>query len=95
MSLQVVQVFDSWAAQLAPQDFDVFAGPYLSYIFRQVLGLVIATCCKMGRSDDAKRHQTPGLPCLFHIRPTAVYCIVYTLYQHCLVLLAVATHRKP
>eukprot|EP00887_Chlorella_sp_A99_P000176 scaffold13.g176.t1 len=32
---QVLQVFDSWAAQLSPQDFDVFAGPYLQYIFRE------------------------------------------------------------
>lgn len=28
-------MFDSWAAQLSPQDFDVFAGPYISYILRK------------------------------------------------------------
>lgn len=32
---QVVQVFDSWAAQLSPQDFDVFAGPYISYVLKK------------------------------------------------------------
>lgn len=32
---QAVQIFDSWAAQLSPQDFDVFAGPYISYIIQQ------------------------------------------------------------
>lgn len=32
---QVVQIFDSWAAQLSPQDFDIFSGPYLSYIIKQ------------------------------------------------------------
>lgn len=32
---QVVQIFDSWAAQLSPQDFDVFAGPYLHYIVKE------------------------------------------------------------
>lgn len=32
---QVVQIFDSWAAQLSPQDYDVFAGPYLRYIIQE------------------------------------------------------------
>lgn len=32
---QVVQIFDSWAAQLAPSDFDVFCGPYLHYIIAE------------------------------------------------------------
>lgn len=32
---QVVQLFDSWAAQLAPKDFDVFAGPYIKYIIEE------------------------------------------------------------
>lgn len=26
---QVVQIFDSWASHLSPQDFDVFSGPYI------------------------------------------------------------------
>jgi uroporphyrinogen decarboxylase len=32
---QTVQIFDSWAAQLSPQDFDIFAGPYITYIIQQ------------------------------------------------------------
>ena len=33
---QAVQIFDSWAAELAPQDFDVFAGPYIKQIIADV-----------------------------------------------------------
>lgn len=33
---QVVQIFDSWASELAPQDFDVFAGPYIKQIIKSV-----------------------------------------------------------
>eukprot|EP00798_Chlamydomonas_sp_ICE-L_P009747 gene9747-7622_t len=29
---QVIQIFDSWASELAPQDFEVFAGPYIKRI---------------------------------------------------------------
>jgi uroporphyrinogen decarboxylase len=29
---QVIQIFDSWASQLMPQDFDVFAGPYIKKV---------------------------------------------------------------
>ena len=31
-----IQIFDSWAGQLAPSDFDEFAGPYLNRLVREV-----------------------------------------------------------
>ena len=33
---QAVQIFDSWASELAPQDFDVFSGPYIQRIIDSV-----------------------------------------------------------
>lgn len=33
---QAVQIFDSWASQLAPSDFDIFAGPYIKQIVDSV-----------------------------------------------------------
>ncbi|KAJ9533935.1 hypothetical protein QJQ45_027041 [Haematococcus lacustris] len=29
---QVIQIFDSWASELMPQDFDVFSGPYINKV---------------------------------------------------------------
>eukprot|EP00882_Tetradesmus_deserticola_P009407 GHRQ01009930.1.p1 GENE.GHRQ01009930.1~~GHRQ01009930.1.p1 ORF type:complete len:378 (+),score=155.46 GHRQ01009930.1:169-1302(+) len=33
---QVVQIFDSWASHLSPQDFDVFSGPYIKKVIDSV-----------------------------------------------------------
>ena len=33
---QVVQIFDSWASHLSPQDFDVFCAPYIKRIVDSV-----------------------------------------------------------
>ena len=33
---QVVQIFDSWASELSPQDFDVFSAPYIKQIVDNV-----------------------------------------------------------
>ncbi|GBF94989.1 uroporphyrinogen-iii decarboxylase [Raphidocelis subcapitata] len=33
---QVVQIFDSWASHLSPQDFDVFSGPYIRKVIEDV-----------------------------------------------------------
>ena len=32
----MVQIFDSWASQLSPQDFEVFSAPYIKQIIEDV-----------------------------------------------------------
>ena len=32
----MVQIFDSWASELAPQDFDIFSAPYIHRITKSV-----------------------------------------------------------
>lgn len=32
----MVQIFDSWASHLSPQDFDVFSGPYIKKVIDSV-----------------------------------------------------------
>ena len=32
----MVQIFDSWASELQPQDFDVFSGPYIKKVIESV-----------------------------------------------------------
>jgi len=38
---QVVQIFDSWASHLSPQDFDVFSGPYIKKVRLQCRGVLL------------------------------------------------------
>ncbi len=33
---QMVQIFDSWASELSPKDFDIFSRPYISRIIDSV-----------------------------------------------------------
>jgi len=47
---QTVQIFDSWAAQLSPQDFDIFAGPYIKYIIQQAKKVGIELNLNVGLS---------------------------------------------
>lgn len=42
---QVVQIFDSWASQLAPQDFEVFSAPYIRQIIADVRKVAPYTLC--------------------------------------------------
>lgn len=47
---QVVQIFDSWASHLSPQDFDVFSGPYIKKV--------------RGRSrKQQQEHNMPAVSC--------------------------------
>ena len=41
---QVVQIFDSWASELAPQDFDIFSAPYIHRITQQARASQAAPC---------------------------------------------------
>lgn len=45
---QVVQIFDSWASHLSPQDFDVFSGPYIRKVRKQWFMLVTRLCANAG-----------------------------------------------
>ena len=47
---QVVQIFDSWASELAPQDFDIFSAPYIHRITQQVQPLPGLCCAICGYS---------------------------------------------
>ena len=59
---QAVQIFDSWASHLAPQDFDVFAGPYIKQIIDSV---------KQTHPDLPIILYISGAPAASHTRPAA------------------------
>ena len=59
----MVQIFDSWASQLSPQDFEVFSAPYIKQIIqdvRKVLQSIFQNlkppCCVEG-GYAPKNHQ--------------------------------------
>ena len=43
---QVVQIFDSWASELSPQDFEIFSAPYIKQIINDVrkVSLLSSAC---------------------------------------------------
>jgi hypothetical protein len=63
---QVVQIFDSWASHLSPQDFDVFSGPYIKKVRCRSLLLVAklqAVCSTSSGCGVLHKHTCHGPEC--------------------------------
>ena len=43
------QIFDSWACNLTPADFDIFSLPYLKHIITEVRGVAFPLFGRLGR----------------------------------------------
>ena len=69
---QVVQIFDSWASQLSPQDFEIFSAPYIKQIIEDVrkVNSPLLKQCAVNKADPGDTpvmvSQRPSSDCRAH-----------------------------